>query len=91
MKMGHGMKAFSRTLIACMSGCIDMRKAHFHIKSAMRKPIPHSSDDMIASVRIFVGSSLFLVANLRLLCFSVVSSSLCAYSVNSVPLWLKRR
>jgi len=30
--MGHGMKAFSNTSIACRSGCIDMREAHFHIK-----------------------------------------------------------
>lgn len=30
--MGHGMKAFSKTSIACRRGCIDMREAHFHIK-----------------------------------------------------------
>jgi hypothetical protein len=34
MKMGHGMKAFSRISIGCRRGCIDMREAHFHIKNS---------------------------------------------------------
>jgi len=32
MKMSLGMNAFPKTSIACMRGCTDMHKAHFHLK-----------------------------------------------------------